>query len=108
MKEWIKALRAECRRTSQIRVARRLGVSATSINQVLGGNYKASTARIEQRVRGELMRETVECPVLGEITKRRCDDEQRRPFASTNPQRIAVYKACRSGCSHSGLKASHD
>lgn len=99
--DWIKVLREECKATSQTKVARRLGMSGTTINQVLNGKYKASTDRFEERVRGELMRKTLTCPALGEISSRRCQDEQARPFASTNPQRVAVYKACRSGCRHS-------
>lgn len=104
MSDWIEALRTECERTSQSRTARRLGVSPTMVNQALNGTYKGNIARLETLVRGELMSETVECPVLGEITKRRCLDEQARPFAPTNPQRVACYKACRSGCPHSSLE----
>lgn len=103
MSEWIDALRAECERTSQTRTAKRLGVSPSMVNQVLGGSYKGNIARLETLVRGELMAETVECPVMGEITKRQCQDAQERPFAATNPMRVAVYKACRSGCPHSTI-----
>lgn len=101
--DWIVALREECKRTSQIKAGARLGVSATTINQVLKGTYKASTKRLEERVRGELLNKLVACPVLGEISARKCLDEQARPFAATNPQRVALWKACRAGCKHSTL-----
>ena len=103
MADWIDVLRAACEASSQTKVARRLAVSAALVNQVLRGRYKASLTRLEARVRGELMRETLSCPVLGEISKRRCQDEQRRPFAATNPQRVALYGACRT-CTHRGDK----
>jgi DNA-binding transcriptional regulator YdaS (Cro superfamily) len=104
MSDWSAALREECEKTSQVAVARRLGISASTINQILKGVYKGNLTRFETLVRGELMRETVVCPVMGEITKRRCHDEQRRPFAVTNPVRVAVWRACRDGCPHSTIR----
>ncbi len=99
--DWIEVLRNACAKpSSQTRVAKRLGVSATLVSQVLSGTYEGRKDRIEARVRGELMREKVYCPVLEEISQRRCQDEQRREFAATNPLRVAVHKACRSGCPH--------
>ena len=47
-----------------------------------------------KRVRGELMKQTVACPVLGEITKRRCMDAQSRAYAATNDLRIELRRAC--------------
>lgn len=101
--DWLVVLREECERTSLKRLAGRIGLSPTTVHQVLKGNYKGNLHRIEQRVRGELMHKVVECPVLGEISARKCLDWQARPFAATNPTRVAVWKACRAGCKHSGL-----
>ena len=102
--DWIEVLRGEVNRTSQRQVAKRLGVSAAVVSLVLSGQYPASTESLEQRVRGELMSECVECPVLGEIDRRWCLDWQSKPFAATNPVRVKVYRACRGGCEHSRLK----
>jgi len=104
MIDWVAALSAECSATSQTAAARRLGVSASTVNQVLKGSYKGDLRRIEGLVRGELMRETLACPVLEVITKKRCLDEQRKPFAATNPERVKLYFACRSGCQHSHIR----
>lgn len=101
---WIAALRAECERTSQRATAERLGVSPSMINQVLNGAYKADTKRLEALVRGELMAWSVECPVVGEITMRQCQDYQRQPLVVVNPQRVDLYRACRNGCPHSSIK----
>lgn len=96
--DWIKALAAECDRTSQGATAKRLGVSGAMVNQVLKHAYKGRYDGLESRVKGELLAETVHCPVLGEISTRQCLDEQAKPYANTNRQRVAVFKACRSGC----------
>ena len=104
MTTWREALAAECERTSQARTAKLLGVSASMVNQVLRGVYKADASQLEARVRGELMAEHVECPVVGTITTRTCVDHQQREFAATNPTRVALYRACRSGCPNSAIK----
>lgn len=93
--EWIEALREEVRVTSQNKAAQRLGVSAAMVSQVLAGKYPADATNLEHRVRGELMGEQAECPVLGEISKRTCLDMQALPFAATNPQRVKLYNECR-------------
>lgn len=93
--EWVAALAAACDKSSQGKVAQRLGISSAAVNQVLGASYKGRIDRVEARVRGELMRETVACPVLGEISRRECLDHQRRKFAATNPMRVQLYRACK-------------
>lgn len=98
--DWVWALAGECDRSSQGKAAKRLNVSPSMVNQALKGTYTGDTARLESKVRGEFMSQTVNCPVLGEISTRKCLDEQKRPFASTNPLRVAVYRACRSGCAN--------
>lgn len=104
MNDWLSVLKDECDRLSQAAVARRLGVSGALVNQVLKGTYKGNVSRIEELVRGTFMQETVFCPVMGEVSKRRCLDEQVRPFAPTNPQRVQVYRACKD-CNHKGGKS---
>lgn len=103
MADWIDALRTETERTSQSAAARKLGVSASVVNQVLKGRYRGRLDRVEARVRAQLMHEVVECPVLGEIERKRCDEEQRRPFSAASPQRVKIWRACRNGCPHSRI-----
>ena len=92
--EWVIVLAERCDKSSQSAIARKLGVSGSMINQALKNTYAGRLDRLEMRVRGELMRECVNCPVLGEITERRCIDEQTRPHASTNALRIELRRAC--------------
>lgn len=98
--EWLRALRKAVECDGLRKVALRLGRSKGAISGVLTGTYKASTKRIEERVRGELLNKRIECPVLGEIAPGACQDWQDKPFAATNPERVAVYRACRGGCPH--------
>jgi len=94
--EWIEELRAECARTSQAAAGKRIGYSAAVVNQVLRGRYKGDLRSIEQAVRGALLGETVDCPMIGEIPRHRCIEHQRRASrpAATNPMRVQLAQAC--------------
>ena len=98
--DWLASLRSACDApgASQAKVARRLGVSEAVVSKALNGKYGASLRSLEQRVRERIIDARIKCPVLFEITREKCRTEQRRPFASTNPQRVALYRACRNGC----------
>lgn len=98
--DWKDVMRTACEQSSQAKIAKRIGVSAGLVNQVLMGSYKHPTRNLEERVKGELMGHCVECPLLGEINRRACIDLQARPLDVTNPTRVAIYRACRDGCPH--------
>ena len=97
---WLGALRTECDRTSQAQAAQRLGVSGTTVSQVLSGTYAANPIRIERRVRGELMGAQCNCPVMGDVSTRVCQDVQERTPGKHgagigNPQHAQAWHACR-------------
>lgn len=97
MSAWLHALRAEVARTSQARVAQRLGLSEGTVSQVVGGKYAANTRRIERRVRGALLGEMVECPVALEMPLQVCQGIQDRPKGSSfgNPVHGRAWLCCR-------------
>lgn len=100
--DWIQVLAAACERhKSQKKVAELIGYSPAVVNQVLKGAYKGDIGAVEQAVKGAFMALTVDCPVCGELPAQRCLEYQRLPFAATNPQRVQLYRACRSGCPNS-------
>ena len=99
--KWIKVLAAECEKTSQAKVASKLGVSATVVNQCIHNKYPGDRERIKNLVEGAYMNHNVICPVLGKIPKNICMEHQQRPFAATNPQRVQLYRACHNGCKFS-------
>lgn len=101
---WLATLREQCRTYSQSQVAEMIGYSPSVVNQVLQDKYLGDTARVEKAVRGAFMGETCFCPVMGEIPVNRCMSIQKQPFASTNPQRVRLYRACRAGCGNSQIE----
>jgi len=95
--EWVIVLAEACdvQHSSQSAVAEKLGVSGAMINQALANSYAGRLDKLEQRVRGTLMNEKVNCPVLGVITKRKCLDSQSRPYSNTNALRVELRRACK-------------
>lgn len=106
--DWIKALAAECDRTSQAATAKRIGKSGSLVCQVLANAYPADLRGVEQMVRDVLMAGTVRCPVMGDLASTACLAHQGTPWAPNNPQRITLYRACRDGCPNSRLGGPHD
>ena len=104
--QWLIVLREQVNARSQSRVAAELSVSKTMISQVLNGKYPADPADLRRKVEGHYLHRTVTCPVLGVIPVHECEAHQQREFSATNPQRVRLYRACRSGCPHSRLEAS--
>lgn len=109
---WLARLRAEVLRTSQKRVATALRgdngyPSETLISQVLGGKYPGQTGRLQRLVEGYYLGATVDCPVLGELSRAACEHNQVKPFAATNPQRVALFRACR-GCINATGEPDHE
>ncbi|PZP11119.1 MAG: transcriptional regulator, partial [Sphingomonas hengshuiensis] len=91
--DWIVALAEACQRGSQAAVARRFGVSGSQISHVLANTYPSPTDRLEQLVRGAYLGAVVNCPVLGEIERDRCLEEQAKPFAATSSTRAQLFHA---------------
>lgn len=92
--EWVVALAEACDQFGQTAMARKLGYSSPVISSALSNAYAGRMDKLEQKVRGELMKESVNCPVLGQISKRQCVDEQSRPYAATNAVRVELRRAC--------------
>ena len=87
--------------------ARKIGMSAASVSHLI--NRSSENHDLDKclaRIRGALLRETVTCPVWGEIGRDRCLTEQALPFMPTSSARAECYRACRSGCPHSRLKGA--
>jgi hypothetical protein len=92
---WIQLLANAVEGSSRAEVARRLGVSRTSVSLLLINNYpNPSTAKMQAKVEGMLA--AVSCPILGEISGQECQKEREKPFSSGNQARIPLYRACRS------------
>lgn len=96
--DWVLALADECDRTSQGKVAKRIGRTGGLVSQIINRKYGAGYQTIEYVIRGALMSEAVECPGMGEaITNDVCQTWQGRAkiYAGHNAQRVTMFKACR-------------
>jgi hypothetical protein len=103
---WIEELAKFANRTSAAAAGRKVGIGSSTVTQLINGSYGAKDwTGVEARVRGALMQETVICPVLDEIARDHCLDEQKKSFTGTSAVRTSLYHECRSGrCPHSRLK----
>jgi hypothetical protein len=105
MPDWIGILAAACDRSSQSMVAKQLGYSSSVISSVLRRNYVGSLETVEKAVRGALMAETLNCPVLAEIATHEClaNQKRAREFSAGSSIRVRLYRACRGPCPHSRI-----
>ncbi len=87
-------LRDKVKEHGQAEVARRLGISAAAVSQILSGKYQAAPDAILGRVIEVFGGISIDCPVLGEIPLSQCADERKKAFAATSHQRVALWKAC--------------
>ncbi len=106
--DWIMALAEDANRTSGTEAAQRIGYSSAVVTSVINNNYRGAMKTVEARVRGALLAEEVDCPIIGAIRRDRCMDEQKKSHIGSSAQRTRLYHACRSGCAHSRLKGGGD
>ncbi|TCR70494.1 transcriptional regulator [Bosea sp. BK604] len=91
----VAALAAACKAQTSRAVAKRLGYSDATISYVLANKYPGDLPKLFATIRGALIGETVLCPILDEIGRDRCLDEQARPFVATNSTRARLFHACK-------------
>jgi len=88
--DWVVILAEEANRTTQTAAAKRIGYSGGAVSSVLRGTYLGDMGAVEQKVRGALMGVTVDCPVLAEIGRDQCLDEQKSPL----PRPLLCARGC--------------
>jgi hypothetical protein len=103
--DWLHVMAEACDRSSQSKVAKRLGYSGSVVSSVLNRKYNGDYSAVEKSIRGALMSETLDCPVLGDIKTNLCLEHQKRArsFQPTSSMRVRLYKQCRGSCLHSRL-----
>ncbi|MBU2967085.1 hypothetical protein Q4508_12450 [Amphritea sp. 2_MG-2023] len=93
--EFIRVLAQLVRETGSKKAAAAcIGIDRASVSTLLANKYPANIRRMEQKIMA--YRTAVECPILGTIDSGECQKQRQMPFISSNPQRIALYRACRS------------
>lgn len=106
MPDWVLVLAETCQKLNQSTVAKRLDYSPAVVSSVLSNSYRGDVARVESMVRGALMAETVDCPVLGGIQRNICLDWQSKAYAATSSHRVTMFRACRDNCPHSRISGT--
>ena len=111
---WVFKLAEACDEgDSQAAVARRIGLSPSAISMVLRRRYgvdgrRGNLATVEDRVRAELMGDSVACPAVREdISLARCLEwrERAKEFHPINSERVRMYRACRACPNNGGTDA---
>jgi DNA-binding transcriptional regulator YdaS (Cro superfamily) len=94
--DWVLVLASACDRLgAQRAAATKLGVAASTVNQVLKNVYRADLARMEQRVRGRFMAETVNCPAFEQDIRRdQCLRWQKAPLSAASPESVRLHRTC--------------
>ncbi|MBY6223592.1 helix-turn-helix domain-containing protein [Ferrimonas balearica] len=101
MSNWIEVLAEQAKQHGQKAVADKLGLSRTTISQVINRKYPGDLARVQALVEGAYMDKAVACPVLGCLPLNECLIHQANKRTTGSPIRIKLYRACRSGCPNS-------
>lgn len=91
---WLDELRRYRDQYGGVRAAAAIGYSPAVVSQVLKGTYKGDLQAVKAKVEGALLGLTVDCPVVGELTRNRCLEYQRLPFAASNPLRVRFAQMC--------------
>lgn len=93
--DWIEELARLADRDGLGGAEKAINYSRSAISTVLAGKYRGDMSRVEAMVRGALMSETVDCPVLSTIGRDRCLTEQKEPFRATSRHRAELFHACK-------------
>jgi transcriptional regulator with XRE-family HTH domain len=75
----------------QAEIARRIGKSPSTINQILKGTYPDPRI-ILQLIEEKFGSTIIDCPVHGDIPLGQCAEERRKPFSTS---RVSTWQACR-------------
>ncbi|MCC3246179.1 transcriptional regulator [Methylocystis sp. WRRC1] len=102
--DWVEELAKYASQTSGVQAAKRIGYSSSVVTSICRGKYAGDIASVEGSVRGALMGAMVICPVLGEIGRDQCLQEQGKKFVGSSAARTALYHECRNGCPHSRIR----
>ncbi|MGF3028003.1 transcriptional regulator [Methylobacterium aquaticum] len=101
----VRALAERCDTHTAAAAAKAVGISPATVSHLIHAKVENhDLAKIYGKIRGALLSETVECPRKGAMRRDVCLQWQAKPFAATSADRVAMYRACRSGCPHSRLK----
>lgn len=94
--DWVEALARVCAASTQARVAKELGRSASLVSQVLRARYPGNLDAVEDLVRGRYMNGTVACPAQGDLATHICRlwRDRSKNFSGHNAEWVRMHRAC--------------
>ena len=92
--DWINELAHECDSSSQATVARKLGRSASLVNQLLKRKYPGDLDDIEKRFESAFQPDLRNCPIMGQISGEICLSNQGKKYDPSNHIAVSLYRAC--------------
>jgi hypothetical protein len=98
----LQIIRSQSKQMNGRKLAELLGVSTSAVSQALNDKFVGNVERFCLRVRGVFAGDTVQCPVLGQLTTKVCLEQQQRPKAFTNPMRVTLHRTCPTCPHHQG------
>lgn len=93
--EWVVALAKYCDSKTQVDAGRKIGRSASLVNQVLKNRYTGDLSNVQSRAEAAFNIKKVACPILGEINGEDCLKHQTQPYNSGNHIAVSLFRACR-------------
>lgn len=92
--DWVRTLAEYCDAHTQADAARKIGRSASLVNQVLKGKYPGALSAVQARVEAALNEQVTDCPVLGPISGADCLKHQAAPYNPANHRVVALFRQC--------------
>lgn len=92
--DWFELLNTNVEKRGRREVEQALGLSKTTLSQVLNKKYPGNLENVKNKVLAAFGSLKVDCPVMGEIPLQRCLKEQIKPNTLSNPLRIRLYCEC--------------
>lgn len=77
--------------------ADQIGINRASVSTLLANKYPANTEKMKEKIL--TFGTGKQCPILDQISAEECQKNREQKFISSNPQRVALYRACRQ-CKH--------
>ncbi|MDX2094339.1 MAG: hypothetical protein SFW64_00105 [Alphaproteobacteria bacterium] len=93
--DWVRLLAEYSDKHTQAAASRKIGRSASLVNQVLKQKYPGDLQAVQARVETALKIEMVRCPIMGPIAGSECLKHQGVPYNPGNHMAVALFRQCR-------------
>lgn len=94
--DWVEAIAEEANKSTQAKVAKKLGVSDGQVSQVIANKYPGNLEKISTMARSLFLSKTVACPAIGVLPIHTCEDWSRKAptLKANNKLNTIMRRAC--------------